>query len=93
LEIAREKGYWVRRDSDFIEFNRWHWKFGKRIVDRVDVVIKKNGKNGCKFTVRTIIDHPKQGKTQLVRENVSYELLRKIFSYPRIHTGKGRHWN
>lgn len=42
-----------------------------------------------KMTVATCINHPKQGKTQLFRKNVSMGLLDKIFKNPRIHTFKG----
>ena len=42
-----------------------------------------------KMTVSTCINHPKKGKTQLFRRNVSKETLEKIFRTPRIHTGKG----
>ena len=42
-----------------------------------------------KMTVATCINHPKKGKTQLFRKNVSDSLLKKIFNNPRIHTHKG----
>ena len=42
-----------------------------------------------KMTVATCISHPKKGKTQLFRKNVSEKLLAKIFKNPRIHTHKG----
>jgi len=41
------------------------------------------------MTVGTCIDHPKKGKTQLFRRNVSMETLTKIFRNPRIHTQRG----
>lgn len=41
------------------------------------------------MTVATCINHPKQGKTQLFRKNVSFDELDKIFKNPRVHTGKG----
>lgn len=44
-----------------------------------------------KMTVATCINHPKQGKTQLFRKNVSFDELDKIFKNPRIHTNKGYH--
>mmetsp|Transcript_10068 Transcript_10068/g.18319 ORF Transcript_10068/g.18319 Transcript_10068/m.18319 type:complete len:213 (-) Transcript_10068:94-732(-) len=41
-------------------------------------------------TVGTCIEHPKQGKTQLFRENINTrELLKLIFTNPRAHTDKG----
>jgi len=42
-----------------------------------------------KMTVTTALKHPKRGKNQLHRKNVSSELLEKIFKNPRIHTEKG----
>lgn len=42
-----------------------------------------------KMTVATCVEHPKQGKTQLFRRNVSLEELEKIFINPRVHTRKG----
>lgn len=42
-----------------------------------------------KMTVSTCLEHPKKGKTQLFRKNVSFEMLRDIFANPRKHTGKG----
>lgn len=42
-----------------------------------------------KMTVSTCINHPKKGKTQLFRKNVTVDLLKQIFEYPRKHTGKG----
>ena len=42
-----------------------------------------------KMTVATCINHPKKGKTQLFRRNVSLQELKKIFKRPRIHTNKG----
>lgn len=42
-----------------------------------------------KMTVGTALDHPKKGKTQLFRKNVSKDILNRIFQDPRVHTGKG----
>ena len=42
-------------------------------------------------TVGTSLSHPRQGKTQLFRRNVSNEELRRIFDDPRVHTGYGYH--
>lgn len=41
------------------------------------------------MTVGTALKHPKKGATQLFRRNVTFDQLRKIFAYPRVHTGKG----
>lgn len=42
-----------------------------------------------KMTVSTALQHPKQGKTQLFRRQVTPEELNKIFENPRVHTKKG----
>ena len=42
-----------------------------------------------KMSVTTYLNHPKKGKGQLYRKNVSPPELGKIFKNPRIHTGKG----
>jgi len=42
-----------------------------------------------KMTVSTCLNHPKKGKTQLFRKNVTKQMLSEIFEYPRKHTGKG----
>lgn len=47
-----------------------------------------NSKNDL-FTVQTWMNHPKKGKTQLNRKDVSIGLLGEIFKNPRIHTKKG----
>ena len=40
-------------------------------------------------TIGTALDHPSQGKTQLFRRKCTVEDLKKIFQYPRSHSGKG----
>jgi hypothetical protein len=42
-----------------------------------------------KMTVSTGLNHPKQGKTQMFRKNVTLVELAKIFENPRVHTNKG----
>jgi hypothetical protein len=42
-------------------------------------------------TVGTYILHPRQGRTQLFRRNVSPNLLISIFQNPRVHTDLGYH--
>lgn len=41
------------------------------------------------MTISTSMNHPKKGKTQLFRKNVTVSELDEIFAYPRKHTGKG----
>lgn len=40
-------------------------------------------------TVSTAIDHPKAGRTQLYRRDITIAQLEKLFINPREHTGKG----
>jgi len=42
-----------------------------------------------KMTVGTYLNHPKHGKTQLFRRNVSMKSLEAIFINPRSHLGTG----
>lgn len=41
------------------------------------------------MTVVTAINHPKKGKNQLYRKNLSYNQVVEILKNPRTHTGKG----
>ena len=52
---------------------------------RINVYYTKRGE----LTVGTCINHPKQGRTQLFRRNITINALSKIFANPRIHTGRG----
>ena len=40
-------------------------------------------------TVGTCLNHPKRGKTQLFRRDMSLDNLENIFENPRVHTGGG----
>ncbi len=40
------------------------------------------------MTVGTSLTHPKKGKTQLFRKNVSKQFLEKLFENPRTHSEK-----
>lgn len=40
-------------------------------------------------TIKTSLDHPTQGKTQLFRKNVDPQQFREILMNPRTHTDKG----
>ena len=42
-----------------------------------------------KMTVATCVKHPKFGKTQLFRKNITIKQLEEIFKNPRTHTDKG----
>jgi len=41
------------------------------------------------MTVGTCLNHPKKGKTQLFRKNVTQAELTAIYKKPRVHTNKG----
>ena len=43
------------------------------------------------MTVGTCLDHPRQGRTQLFRRNLTLEDVERIFHNPRAHTNKGYH--
>jgi hypothetical protein len=43
------------------------------------------------FTIQTALDHPKQGKTQLNRKNLTVKERELVFKNPRFHTKKGYH--
>ncbi|KAJ3110938.1 hypothetical protein HDU96_006134 [Phlyctochytrium bullatum] len=40
-------------------------------------------------TVKTSMDHPSQGKTQMFRRDLSESEFRSVLDNPRQHTGKG----
>lgn len=41
------------------------------------------------MTVATALDHPKHGKSQLYRRNITPDELEKIMEWPRVHSGRG----
>lgn len=41
------------------------------------------------FTVGTCLQHPKKGKTQLFRKNLTEKEVKELLKDPRKHTGKG----
>ena len=54
---------------------------------QVNIYWKKNFTGN--YTVSTSMNHPKKGKTQLHRKNISQKQLIDILKNPRKHTGKG----
>jgi hypothetical protein len=40
-------------------------------------------------TVKTAMEHPVQGKTQMFRRNLSEQEFHAVLANPRQHTGKG----
>lgn len=42
-------------------------------------------------TVGSALDHPRQGKTQLFRRDMTIDQVRELLSNPRVHTGAGYH--
>ena len=44
------------------------------------------------LTIQTSLNHPKQGKTQLTRKNVTIKEFHQLLKDPRAHTNKGYHF-
>lgn len=44
-------------------------------------------------TVATALNHPKHGKTQLYRRNITMREMALIFENPRVHLNKGYRTN
>jgi hypothetical protein len=40
-------------------------------------------------TVKTMVDHPNQGRTQMFRRNLSNSQFKQVCLNPRSHTGHG----
>jgi hypothetical protein len=83
ITISLETGWVIRKDDP---------------KDRVIIFRKRDQVSGNKYqidyyyttgTIKTSLDHPKEGKTQMFRRNVDGGLLRRIFENPRVHTDKG----
>lgn len=43
------------------------------------------------MTVSSALKHPKHGKCQMYRRNVTRTELERLFKNPRVHLGKGYH--
>lgn len=57
---------------------------------RLNIYLTRKSRPGAlKMTVATCLNHPKKGKTQLFRKNVTRTQLVHIMKNPRKHTGKG----
>lgn len=56
---------------------------------QINIYWTKSFHNNKKFTVQTIIDHPKKKRKQLNRKGITEEELKYIILNPRVHTGKG----
>lgn len=75
--LAEEHG-WVEID---FQWNIQMISFVKRDM-RINVYLSK-------MTVGTVVNHPKHGRTQLFRRNVSDKMMAAIFNDPRTHTSIG----
>jgi len=79
--IARDNGYeeiGLNENSRLISF-----RGGPSKSTRINIYYTTG-------TVGTCLNHPKRGKTQLFRRNISsLDQLGVIFSNPRVHTGRG----
>eukprot|EP00944_MAST-04C_sp_MAST-4C-sp1_P011908 g11908.t1 len=84
LELVRKKA----READAIEiaFKPQEKLVSFRPASNGDVRINVYYTTG---TVGTCINHPRQGRTQLFRRNVTIKMLVDILSNPRVHTGAG----
>ena len=66
-------------------------RFGKIITaynKKVKLIIYP--RNKWSFNVISILNHPKKGKTKLLRENLNLNEVFWVLYYPRIHSKKGR---
>jgi hypothetical protein len=43
------------------------------------------------MTIQTALNHPKSGKTQLTRKNITQKEFGRLLKNPRYHTDKGYH--
>jgi len=80
-KIANSQGWLFLEFQDNIGMMYYH-----KVIDgftcRINVYITK-------MSVTTYLEHPKRGKGQLYRKNVTPAELRNIFINPRTHTGHG----
>lgn len=80
--------------SDIILLGKgYKWELFRELEKSKELMFKKDNNTitiwHSTMTVRTVINHPKQGKTQLFRKNCTINDIREIFKNPRVHTGKG----
>lgn len=81
LERLRE----VATANDWVELNH-------NEISRVLCFRKNTNRINVYYTTRTVgtcLNHPKRGKSQLFRRNVTWEDMELIFENPRVHTGHG----
>lgn len=71
--------------------NEWNYVFKRydETYGRQTLNFYWNSKRNYRFTVQTTIDHPKKGRNQLNRKNLSIDQALPLFDNPRLHTGKG----
>ena len=65
-----------------------------KLVPESRVIVFHNGSTKINVyyttgTVATSLNHPRQGKTQLFRRNMTLPDLKNIFQNPRVHSGVG----
>lgn len=70
------------------------WNITKYHAHNYILNLERNGKEKMNIylstmTVQTSINHPKKGKTQLNRKNITPAELEKLMKNVRQHTGKG----
>eukprot|EP00027_Filamoeba_sp_ATCC50430_P013315 CAMPEP_0168565190 /NCGR_PEP_ID=MMETSP0413-20121227/13685_1 /TAXON_ID=136452 /ORGANISM="Filamoeba nolandi, Strain NC-AS-23-1" /LENGTH=86 /DNA_ID=CAMNT_0008596989 /DNA_START=46 /DNA_END=303 /DNA_ORIENTATION=+ len=69
----------------------WQYQGGNE-QSRVDYYTRDNVKMDYYYTtgtVKTSMDHPSQGKTQMFRRELSNQEFSQVLDNPRSHTGKG----
>lgn len=74
---AKARGWYVRSHQPEI-----YCLILRRGTEQVNVYYSK-------MTVGTTVDHPKRGRNQMFRRNVSDKLLEQILDRPRVHTRGG----
>mmetsp|Transcript_25425 Transcript_25425/g.37695 ORF Transcript_25425/g.37695 Transcript_25425/m.37695 type:complete len:416 (-) Transcript_25425:148-1395(-) len=101
LAIPQQRYNRMRPDSEFLE-RRVSWEdypdateFGWEFTGSWEAA-EFFEKDGIKMdwyftsaTVKTALDHPTKGKTQMFRNSVHPELYRDILKNPRVHTNQG----
>lgn len=77
IQLAKKNGWWLYSTQPNICLLIF-----KKKDQQINVYYSK-------MTVATVLNHPKQGRQQLYRKDVTRQELEKLFKNPRQHTGKG----
>lgn len=88
------KNFQLERIRQAAVKNNWE-EVDHQVTNRMVSFCRGNGKKDriniyyTTMTVGTVITHPKKGRTQLFRRNVSFKEIEQLFENPRNHTNKG----